>query len=125
MQPSPEHLLDLLQRHTFGYFVHETNPTNGLVKDKTADGWPASITAVGLALAAYPVGVEIGLMQRQEAVKRTLATVRFFQQSQQGPQPDATGYKGFYYHFLDMDTGRRVWSCELSTVDTAFLLAGM
>jgi hypothetical protein len=125
MQPSPEHLLDLLQRHTFGYFVHETNPTNGLVKDKTADGWPASITAVGLALAAYPVGVEIGLMQREEAVKRTLATVRFFQQSQQGPQLDATGYKGFYYHFLDMDTGRRVWSCELSTVDTAFLLAGM
>jgi len=26
--------------------------------------------------------------------------------------------------FLDMRTGRRVWQCELSTVDSAFLLAG-
>src|SRR5262249_9519703 len=33
--------------------------------------------------------------------------------------------KGFYYHFLDMDCGRRVWNCELSTVDSALLLAGM
>ena len=38
---------------------------------------------------------------------------------------DATGYKGFYYHFLDMTTGKRAWNCELSTVDTTFLLAGM
>jgi hypothetical protein len=122
---SPERLLDVIQQHTFGYFLHEVNPINGLVKDKTAEAWPASITAVGLALAAYPVGVERGLIRREEAIERTLATVRFFQRSQQGTQPDVTGYKGFYYHFLDMDTGRRVWSCELSTVDTAFLLAGM
>jgi hypothetical protein len=57
-------------------------------------------------------------------VERTLATLRFFWNSPQGPEPDATGYQGFYYHFLDMQTGRRVWKCELSTVDTAFLLAG-
>ncbi|MGH2457783.1 MAG: glucoamylase family protein, partial [Chloroflexota bacterium] len=118
-------LLDSLQRETFGYFIHESNPANGLVKDKTAKNWPASIAAVGLALAAYPTGVEIGLLRRDEAIKLTLATLRFFQQSEQGTGPDATGYKGFYYHFLDMSTGRRVWSCELSTVDTAFLLAGM
>jgi len=37
---------------------------------------------------------------------------------------DATGYKGFYYHFLDMISGKRVWNCELSTIDTALLLAG-
>jgi hypothetical protein len=43
--------------------------------------------------------------------------------SPQGPEPDATGYKGFYYHFLDMETGRRAGQCELSTVDSAFLLA--
>jgi hypothetical protein len=122
---SPEQLLKDLQRETFGYFLHESNPANGLVKDKTAKSWPASIAAVGLALAAYPVGVEGGRLRRDEAVKRTLATLRFFQQSQQGTEPDATGYKGFYYHFLDMDTGQRVWSCELSTVDTAFLVIGM
>ena len=50
---------------------------------------------------------------------------RFFRDSPQGPEPDATGYKGFYYHFLDMETGRRVWNCELSTIDSAFLFAGM
>ena len=64
-------------------------------------------------------------MSRGAAAKRTLATLRFFWNSKQGPEPDATGYQGFYYHFLDMQTGRRAWQCELSTVDSAFLLAGM
>ena len=119
-----EAALEMLQRETFGYFLHETNPANGLVIDKTAPNWPASIAATGLALAAYPVGVERGFMTRSAAVERTLNTLRFFWNSPQGPEPDATGYRGFYYHFLDMQTGRRVWQCELSTVDSAFLLAG-
>lgn len=117
--------LDSLQRITFDYFLHETNPVNGLVADKTQEGTPASIAAVGLALAAYPVGVEHGLITRDEAIGRTLAALRFFWTSPHGPQPDATGHRGFYYHFLDMATGRRAWRCELSTVDTAFLIAGM
>ena len=116
--------LEKLQRETFGYFLHETNPANGLVIDKTEANWPASIAATGLALACYPVSVERGFMPRAAAVARTLATLRFFWNSPQGPEPDATGYKGFYYHFLDMQTGRRAWQCELSTVDSAFLLAG-
>ena len=119
-----EAALEKLQRETFGYFLHETNPANGLVIDKTAPNWPASIAATGLALAAYPVGVERGFMARSAAVERTLNTLRFFWNSPQGPEPDATGYRGFYYHFLDMHTGRRVWQCEFSTVDSAFLLAG-
>jgi hypothetical protein len=117
-------MLDRLQRETFGYFVHETNPKNGLVLDKAAKGSPASIAATGLALASYPIGVERGLWPRARAVKRTLATLNFFWNSPQGPEPDATGYKGFYYHFLDAKTGRRTWESELSTVDSAFLLAG-
>ena len=116
--------LENLQRETFDYFLHETNPANGLVIDKTAADWPASIAATGLALACYPVSVERGFMTRAAAVERTLATLRFFWNSPQGPEPDATGYRGFYYHFLDMQTGRRAWQCELSTVDSAFLLAG-
>jgi len=116
--------LEKLQRETFGYFLHETNPANGLVIDKTADDWPASVAATGLALACYPVSVERGFMTRAAAVERTLATLRFFWNSPQGPEPDATGYQGFYYHFLDMQAGRRAWLCELSTVDSAFLLAG-
>lgn len=116
--------LEKLQRETFGYFLHETNPANGLVVDKTAVGWPASIAATGLALACYPVAVERGFMSRSSAALRTLTTLRFFWHSPHGPESDATGYQGFYYHFLDMQTGRRAWQCELSTVDTTFLLAG-
>jgi hypothetical protein len=117
--------LDALQRQTFDYFVYEANPINGMVVDKTQEGAPASIAAIGLALSAYPVGVERGFITREAAVERTLATLRFFWNSSQSKDPEATGYKGFYYHFLDMRTGKRVWNCELSTVDTAFLLAGM
>ncbi|MBX9584975.1 MAG: hypothetical protein K2X87_32115 [Gemmataceae bacterium] len=127
---SPE-TLDGLQRDAFGYFLKESNAANGLVADKVpaseppwAGEAPASTAAVGFALAAYPAGVERGWITRAEAAERTLATLRFFRDSPQGPQPDATGYKGFYYHFLDMKTGRRVGGCELSTVDSAFLLAG-
>lgn len=117
--------LESLQRETFGYFLNETNLVNGLVIDKTAPDWPASIAATGLALAAYPVAVERGFLARPEAIARILATLRFFWSSPQGPEPDATGYRGFYYHFLDMQTGRRAWQCELSTVDSAILLAGV
>ena len=118
-------MLDALQRDAFEYFRHETNPTNGLVLDKTQPGAPSSIAAVGFALAAYLVGVERSWITRAEATERTLAVLRFFSASPQGTSPDATGYKGFYYHFLDMKTGQRAGRCELSTVDTGFLLAGM
>lgn len=118
-------LLDAVQREGFNYFLHETNPVNGLVVDATRDGSPASIAAVGLGLTGYPVAIERGFINRAEAAQRTLATLRFFWRSPQGTEPGATGYRGFYYHFLDMHTGARAWQCELSTVDTALLLAGM
>ena len=44
---------------------------------------------------------------------------------QAGEEPDATGHRGFYYHFLDLTTGRRTWECELSMIDTAILIAGV
>lgn len=117
--------LDLLQRDSFDYFIYEANPENGLMLDKNADPWPASIAATGMALTTYTIAVERGFMARNEAIHRTLTALRFFWNSPQGPEPDATGYKGFYYHFLDMKTGRRAWQSELSTVDSAFLFAGM
>ena len=122
---SDDALLDDLQRRAFAYFDCEVNPLNGLVADKTARDWPASIAATGMALASYPVAVERGLMKVQDAIACTLAALRFFRDSPQGRQPDATGYRGFYYHFLDMRDGRRAMRSELSTVDTAFLIAGM
>ena len=107
-------LLDRLQWETFEYFLKEVNPANGLIADKTRDDWPASIAATGLALAAYPIGVERGFMTRDAAVRITLTTLRFLRDSPQGTASDATGYKGFYYHFLDMKTGRRAWRCGWS-----------
>jgi len=119
-----ENELDKLQKDTFSYFLEETNLENGLVPDNTRRGSHCSITAIGLGLSAYTVGVERGFMTRAEAVKRTLTTLRFFWESPQSKEKDATGYKGFFYHFLDMKTGRRAWKSELSTIDTTFFLAG-
>jgi hypothetical protein len=120
----PDKKLEALQRLTFDYFLKETNPQNGLVRDSTRLGAPCSIAATGFALSAYPVGVERGFITRKSGVKRTLRTLRFFFNSRQGREKDTTGYKGFYYHFLDMKTGRRTWDGELSTIDSTFLIAG-
>jgi len=116
--------LGVLQKSTFGYFLKETNLENGMVPDSTKENAAASIAAIGFALTAYLVGVERGYLLRGEAVERVLTTLRFFWNSPQGEEPDATGYQGFYYHFLDMKTGRRAHNSELSTIDTTFLLAG-
>ena len=122
--PPDEVLLDGLQRAAFGYFLKAMNPANGLVSDTTREDSPASIAVVGFALASYPAAVERGWMTRAEAVARSLAALRFFHGSDQSGSPEATGYKGFYYHFLDLRTGIRVWRSELSMIDTSLLIAG-
>src|SRR5688572_16617311 len=115
--------LQTLQRNTFRYFWEETDPENGLIPDNTsAADVPASIAGVGFALASYPVAAELSFVSRAQAVERTLATLRFFWNAPQGPMPDATGHRGFFYHFLDVKTGRRAWRCELSTIDSAILV---
>lgn len=122
---SDKKLLRELQRKTFNYFTEYYNENNGLVADKSLRGAPASITAVGLGLTACPVAVEQGYLSRDEAVERVRKTLRFFSESRQGPGEEATGYQGFYYHFINMEDGRRYQQSELSTGDTAFLIAGM
>ncbi len=122
---SDEALLDRLQCAAFGYFVQNMNPHNGLVADTSRDNSPVSIAVVGFALSVYPVAVERGWMERADAVQRSLAALRFFRDSDQSGSPTATGYKGFYYHFLDIHTGVRVWQSELSMIDTALLIVGV
>jgi hypothetical protein len=117
--------MDWLQWTTLLYYIHETNPVNGLVRDKTDPAAPSSIAAVGMNLATFPILVERGIIPRDFSAMMVLRKLRFFAQSLQGPEPYATGHKGFYYHFLDIRTGRRVWQCELSTMDTALLMAGV
>jgi hypothetical protein len=123
-QSMTEQELDQLQRAAFNYFLQTVNPANGLIADTSRENSPCSIGVVGFALSTYPVAVERGWMTRAEAIERALATLRFFRDSDQSGGPEASGFKGFYYHFLDMQTGVRAWRSELSTIDTALLIAG-
>ncbi|OYV58228.1 MAG: hypothetical protein B7X01_03935, partial [Acidiphilium sp. 21-62-4] len=96
-----------------------------LVADTSRPGSPCSIAVVGFALSCYVVAVRRGWLSRENAARRTLKVLDFFWRSRSSERSDATGYKGFFYHFLDMRRGRRAWKCELSLIDTALLLAGM
>ena len=124
-QGTDKEMLDSLLAATFLYFRDQVDPGTGLTADKTQPHSPSSIAAVGLGLSAQIVAVEHGLLTRTDAIVRTLKVLRFFGSSHQGREPDASGYKGFYYHFLDMHTGLRAWKSELSTIDTAILMAGI
>jgi hypothetical protein len=124
-QATESELLANLRRAIVDYYRNESNPQNGLIADRNEPGSPSSIAAVGMGLSVYIVAVERGILSRTDAVDRTLALLRFLDSSHQSPEPSATGYKGFYYHFLDMQTGRRAIECELSTVDTAIMMAGI
>jgi hypothetical protein len=118
-------MLETLQSETFTYFLKYLNPKNGLVADKSKPDSHSSIAAVGLGISSYVVGVERNLISREEGTRKILTILNFFHDGHQGPETNAMGYKGFYYHFLDMDTGQRAWKSELSTIDTAIFIAGV
>jgi hypothetical protein len=128
VQPSLRNVppvVDELQRRTFQWFWDTTNAVNGLVPDR----WPtqsfSSVAAVGFGLTAYPIGVERGWITREQARDRVLTTLRFFWNAPQSDAPaGVTGYRGFFYHFIDMQTGHRFKTVELSSIDTALFMAG-
>lgn len=114
-----------IERRTFRWFWTTANRKNGLVPDR----WPSpsfsSIASVGFALPAYAIGVERGWCARSEARDLTLATLEHLWNAPQGPDAAGmSGHKGFFYHFLDMDSGARFKNAELSSVDTTILLMG-
>ncbi|HSB63611.1 MAG TPA: glucoamylase family protein [Thermoanaerobaculia bacterium] len=117
--------LDDLEQRTFRWFWEKTNPKNGLVPDREPTPSFSSVAAVGFGLAAYPIGVERGWVTREAARERVLTTLRFLRDAPAGEAAaGAAGTRGFLYHFLDMETGRRFEKVELSTIDTALCLAG-
>jgi hypothetical protein len=123
--PSVPPSIDDLQHRSFNFFWETTNPKNGLVPDR----WPtksfSSIAAVGFGLTAYPIGVERGWVTREAAAQRVLTTLRFFADAPEAPTgPGIVQVHGFYYHFLDMDSGARFKDVELSTIDSTLLVAG-
>ncbi|MBK9291027.1 MAG: Tat pathway signal protein [Bacteroidetes bacterium] len=120
-----EMMLDSIQRATFQFFMHEIHPEWGITKDRAASWSPSSIASTGFAIPVYAVGAERNWITREEAARNTLNILRFFDGSLQSADTNATGYKGFYYHFLRMDTGTRAWQCELSSIDSGLLFMGM
>ncbi len=115
-----------LQRTSFEYFWHVADSKTGLIRDRSADWSPCSIAAVGFGLTSICIAVDNHWISRDSASERVLATVRTFWHGRQGPDAQGmTGYKGFFYHFIDLKTAQRTWNCELSTVDTGLLLLGM
>jgi hypothetical protein len=118
--------LNYVEQTAFDYFWYEANPTTGLIKDRSTKNSSSSIAAVGFGLTAIGVGVDRGWITRDEGRDRTLITLNTFWQ---GPQSvlasNMTGYKGWFYHFLDMKTATRAGTCELSSIDTGLLLAGI
>lgn len=117
--------LDILQYRTFLYFWNECNPKNGLVKDRSTKDSPSSIAATGFAISVWALAAEKKWIKREQAAERVLTLLNFLLNSEQSENKLAAGYKGFYYHFLNMETGQREWNCELSSIDTGLLFAGI
>jgi len=117
-------LIDDLQRRAFDFFVEHSNPKTGLTKDRAANRpggdtyTVASAASTGFALTAYVIGTERKWIDRTDAKKRTVTTLKSINDVVEGEH-------GWLYHFIDWETGKRVWKCEASTIDTAILLAGV
>jgi hypothetical protein len=118
-------LLDDVERRSFHYFWDLADPNTFLIPDRAPSPSFSSIAAVGFGLTAYGIGAERGYVTRDQAAQRTLSTLQSLLAMKQGDAPaGVSGYHGFFYHFLDMKTGERFQTVELSTVDTSLLLAG-
>ena len=117
LTPQDETLLDEIQFRAFRYFWEQVEPSTGLIRDRSRPGSPSSIAAVGFGLTAIPIGVERGWISRDEALERVLVTLKFFRDSVEGTH-------GFYYHFVDPYNGTRAMGSEISSIDTAWFIAG-
>ena len=117
IQPmSDEQFLDLVERRVFSYFAEKQDVRNGLFLD-TSGGGDASTAVTGFGLTALAIGAERGWIGKREARSRALQALRTLLEK-------AEAKEGLYYHFLNPDTVQRAGVSEISTVDTAILLAG-
>lgn len=121
--PRGSAFLDEMQRRAFLFFWENSSPATGLVLDRAlAAGGErrtvASSAATGFGLAAFCVASERGWMDRGLLRQRILAALRHYAQN-------ALHEHGWFYHFTDVESGARVWNSEVSSIDTALLLAGI
>ncbi|MFH1593585.1 MAG: glucoamylase family protein [Candidatus Omnitrophota bacterium] len=118
-----DEFLNLIEKKAFEFFYDHQSFKTGLFAD-TSGGGDASIASTGFGLTALCVGAERGWITRFEAVKRSILAIDAFLPRSPGEKPLAEGKDGFFYHFLDMHTGKRAGKSEISTVDTAILVLG-
>ena len=122
-------LLEDLQKRAFEYFWENSNPKNGLTLDragtngtrKSADSRAyniASSAATGFALSSYCIAADRNWIAADKAKERTKATLKFF-------ADEAENKEGWFYHWMDFETGKRRWNSEISSIDTALLLGGI
>lgn len=112
-----DEFLEKIAGDSFKFFWEEANPGNGLIPDSSRTGSPCSIATVGFGLTALCIGAERGWITKPQAYDRIIKTLKYFYEK-------VPAVHGFYYHFLDMEDGRRVWNSELSSIDTAIFIAG-
>ena len=123
---SEQQLLNALERAHFNYFVKYSDPKTGLTMDSSKADSAYSIAAVGFSLSSYVIASKRAYTSRPEAAKYVLKTLRTLWALPQGPATKGvSGYHGFFYHFLDKATCARTFNCELSSIDTALLIAGV
>lgn len=118
--------LEELQKRTFDYFWELADTSNFQIPDRYPQKTFSSIAATGFGLTSYIVGVEKGYVSREDAAARVFKTLKVLFELPQGDQKAGmAGYKGFFYHFLTYEKATRYKDVELSTIDTALLMAGM
>ncbi len=127
-----EDFLNLVERRTFNYFVEAVNDTTGLVNDRVTFLDLATVAGTGFGLAAIVIGTERGWISQQDAEDYVEKVLSGLWNSPQGSATSGiSGYKGFFYHFLESGTGLRKQAppgrdpVELSVVDTGILMAGV
>ncbi|MDD5437406.1 MAG: carbohydrate binding domain-containing protein, partial [Candidatus Omnitrophica bacterium] len=118
-----DEFLELAERKAFDFFKDHQNPVTGLFAD-TSGGGDASIASTGFGLAVLSVGAQRGWIDKKEAKARVLTALNVFLPKGPEAEPIADGKYGFFYHFLNPHTAKRAGRSEISTVDTAILVAG-
>lgn len=111
-----DQILQMNERYSAEYFWNEVNPFNGLIRDRTAPDSPCSVAAVGFGLVSNCISAENGWIPKKFVYERILATLKTFK--------NLENFNGFYYHFIDMWTGKRAMLSEISSIDTALFIAG-
>lgn len=118
--------LNDLKKKTFKYFWDLVDEPTGQIPDRYPTRNFTSIAATGFGFASYLVGIQNQFITREEGSNRVLHALEWLWHSKQGPEiKGTTGYKGFYYHFLNYGDGTRYKNVELSTIDTGLLMAGI